>query len=310
MTSIKNTILFLVLIMSYGCNSQRSSVQNQNEFTVFYSAGKYTNNTQKELLEYKNFKRHILFLGLHIDPNNKGIVDKQAFLRNINKFYPNKNDSTLLVLDLENKLFKDLYTYDEGTVEFENAASEFSWMLKTVKKLRPNVKVGLYGLPFRAYYPHSKNTTKLDKVLIHSDYLFPSLYSMYPDKQIGQKRNLKYLNDNLTIALQFGERLNKPVVPFVWNLVHPSNKLYRGELISKNEMIQNINFIKNFSYNNNKVLGIVWWDPDNNSFNRMLQKSQNKIKNKPKELQSELFLEYIEPFREKRYKKNKISSFN
>lgn len=278
--------------------------QNQENFTVFYSKNKYNVKTQIKIDKFKNFKTYRLMVGAHIDPKNKGFVDREVFQKNIQKAYVNKNESGVLVLDLENKPFKDLYKFDKGTIAFEKAAEEFIWMLKTVKKLRPNVKVGIYGLPYRAYYPHTKNTDKLDKILTHTDYLFPSLYTMYPDRQIGKKRNTKYLKENIETALKFGIRLDKPVVPFVWSMVHPSNKLHAGELVSKSEMIDNIKFIKNFEYKNEKVYGVVWWDPDERSYGNMRKKSNtNKIKNF-KEEQSKVFKEYMSKFGKRKFCKN------
>ncbi|MNY23887.1 hypothetical protein D3C86_1575710 [compost metagenome] len=119
---------------------------------------------------------------------------------------------------------------------------------------------------------------------------------MYPDRQIKKSRNEKYLKENLESALEYGIRLNMPVVPFMWSLVHPSNKLYGGQLVSKNEVVQNINFIKNFKYKNRSVSGIVWWDPDYKSFSKMIKSDIKTEKKEPKSVQSELLKDYLDSF--------------
>ncbi|MBW4360345.1 hypothetical protein [Flavobacterium taihuense] len=236
-------------------------------------------------------------ISTYIDPKKTGKVDKELFIKVINRYYPDSLANGILCIDLENEAYSNLLKFDSETFEFREASAQFTWMIKTVKKMCPNVKVGVYALPFRTYYANSHmNSRKLDAILSLSDYIFPSLYTMYPDSQIGKSRNQKYLRENLEFALDYGVRLNKPVVPFIWNLVHPSNKLYGGQLVSKEEVLQNITFIRNFKYKNKSVQGIVWWDPDHKSFSKM-NKTDVKIEGKePKYIQSELLKDYLDSF--------------
>ena len=272
------------------------NAQEAERFKLYYAPDKYTNEVRNMLKSQANFNAYRLMLGWHIDPKNKGVVDKESFIKNIIKFYPNLSSNDILCIDLENKVYRDLADYDAGTAGYQKASSAFVWMLKTVKKMRPNVKVGIYGLPFRAYYPNAKNTNKLDVILSCADYIFPSLYTMYPDSQIGKLRNEKYLKENLSIALEYGIRLKKPVIPFVWSVVHPSNTLSGGQLLSSNEVVQNLKLIENFSYKNTKVKGVVWWDPDANYFSKVVKTQMKSTNNDPKYLQSKILQDYLHSY--------------
>lgn len=283
-------LLVLVLL------SVNAFSQVKQDFSIFYSRSNYTIETQKLLGEQPNFKQYVLMVQAHIDPKNSGKVDKQIFIQSTRKFFPDSLSTGVLCIDLENKAYQNLYNYDSNTPEFKEASDLFLWMLNKVKEIRPNIQVGFYGIPFREYYANKNNTQKLDVILSKVDYIFPSLYTMYPDKQIGKSRNEKYLKDNLQVALEFGIRLNKPVVPFVWNIIHPSNKLYGGQLIDKNEMLQNIEVIRNFKYKNTSVSGVVWWDPDYKSFSKMNKTKLDMQEQEPKYIQSQLFQNYLDPY--------------
>lgn len=272
------------------------NAQGSERFKIYYAPDKYTNEVRNVLKGQTNFNAYRLMLGWYIDPKNKGIVDKELFIKNIVKFYPDLSSNGVLCIDLENKVYRDLADYNAGTLRYQKASSPFVWMLKTVKKMRPNVKVGIYGLPFRAYYPNAKNTNKLDVILSCADYIFPSLYTMYPDNQIGKSRNEKYLKENLSIALEYGIRLKKPVIPFVWSVVHPSNTLSGGQLLSSNEVVQNLKLIENFSYKNTKVKGVVWWDPDANYFSKMVKTQMKSPNSDPKYLQSKILQDYLHSY--------------
>lgn len=282
-------ILFLLLKTSV-------LAQKQSDFKIFYDAPRYNASLNSIIAYNNNFVNYKLMVGAFIDPKKTGYVDKEVFIKSISFFFPNSKSSGILCIDLENTIYHNLYKFGINSTEFREASQLFIWMLQTVKKIRPEVKVGFYGIPFRAYYANKNNTSKLDVILSKVDYIFPSLYTMYPNKQIGKARNEKYLKDNLEIALDFGVRLNKPVVPFLWNLVHPSNKKFGGQLVDKNEVLQNIDFIKKFKYKNKSVVGIVWWDPDSNSFSKMIKSKVKSYNEDPKAIQSELFKDYLEVY--------------
>jgi hypothetical protein len=288
--------LFLSIFLFLFAITIKSQVSQ--EFKIYYAPSLYNVEVQNLLQNNVNFKEYRLMLGIHIDPKKQGVIDREVFERNIIKFYPNTNSTGVLCLDLENKLFENLKNCKKESKDYKQAEAAFIWMVNTVKTMRPNLKIGIYGLPVRVYYLNSKefDPKKFDKIFLSCDYIFPSLYTMYLDKQVGRVRNEKYLKDNLEIALGYGLRLHKPVIPFVWNLVHPSNKKDGGALIDKSEMLKNILFVKNFKFKGLSAHGIVWWDPDYKSFSNMLKNNPKNDVGVPKYLQSELLKEYLNLF--------------
>lgn len=136
-------------------------------------------------------------------------------------------------------------------------------MISDIKEFRPNVRVGIYGFPFTFFYDSQRKFNadyKLNQILELCDYISPSLYSQYPIKEIGQEKNDNFFRENLAYSLEVGAKLNKPVIPYVWHIVHPSNKKHGGEVLSVEEMVSNIEFIANFSSNGRKVEGVIWWE--------------------------------------------------
>lgn len=268
-------ILSLLLFIS-PINSQSQPVGNQ-PFIIYVNKGRFNEKVRSYFTSHDVFDEIRLLKGHQIDPKKRGIIDIHRVERHLVEMYPNKNAQGVLVIDLENKLYLDLKDSYPGTREFENALEEFQSLVSFIKELRPGLRVGFYGLPFRVYYDHQyvRNVdAKLDRILQLADIIFPSLYIMYPDRQKGVKSNLLYLERNLIIAFEYAARLQKPVIPFVWHAVHPSNKHYGRNLISKQEMHNYITFIKNYRWETFGVAGVVWWEGNAYSNNKIVDRNE------------------------------------
>ena len=85
----------------------------------------------------------------------------------------------------------------------------------------------------------------------------------YSENQRGSSYVTEYIEENLSLFLDYAKRVNKPVIPYVWYRVHPSNKKFGSELISKERMDLYLNKIKYFEHDGKKVEGIIWWEPSN-----------------------------------------------
>ena len=269
------------------------SKQNDDELP-FYTVYKYYDETTKKLLRAKGVEDYTILMRAHIDPKNTGDFDENIFVNSIHKFFPNEKDNSLLCLDLENKLFEDLKK-EKGNPEYKHAIERFIKMVSLAKKLRPHLKIGIYGLPFRVFWEHTRvwnEGGKLDPLLQNCDVIFPSLYVLYPAKEIGLKKNLLYLEENLQCALEVGARLKKPVIPFIWNVVHPSNRRHGGELVDVDELLEYVNLIRSYTYKNEKVKGIIWWEPDPTSFKKMVKSPSSMSKDEFH--QNEMTRRYIE----------------
>ncbi|APU95297.1 hypothetical protein BV902_02245 [Sphingobacterium sp. B29] len=259
---IRATILIYIVLFF-------SKISAQSRFTIYYSKSLHNSDVNKELESLGNFKNYRLITQHFIDPKNTGQIDIDLLGKKIIEFYPNTSTEDLVCLDLENNLYKDLLKYDKTDKRFINAEEGFISMVKLINRIRPNLKVGIYAIPQRYYYKKSKqlDDEKFDEILKYCDVIMPSLYMMYPDRQVGGNSNKSYLEDNIKQALAYGIRLKKPVIPFVWSMIHPSNKTHAYQLISENEMKSYISVIKNYRYKGTSVAGLVWWETNEKIFN-------------------------------------------
>lgn len=210
-----------------------------------------------------NFKNYEMISRRHIDPKRNNETDYDNVEKYLKKYFPQKDMTGTLVIDLENKFFKGLKKNEEGSAAFEKSKKEFVTLIKFIRKKRPCLTIGVYGMPFRIH-KKSQNVRnengKLDPILKLTDIIFPSIYIFYPAKQKSVKHNLKYFKMNLDMALDYGKRLNKPVVPFMWYLVHTSNEKYKYEALGKEEMAKYLDYIINYQAHGKKVTGIAWWE--------------------------------------------------
>lgn len=223
-------IIILLFLSFISCKSQE---------TLYIFPQRYNKNINdlNEKTPYKLSQIKMLSQYM-IDPGGKGIIQYGLIDRYIDQLYPNKNEKGILCINLEGILFKELGS-KEGSTEFNRAESNYIQLVRYVKKRLPYVDVGVYGLPFKGYYDSQfkrNDNQKLNSLLREVDVLMPSLYIAYPAKQRGIQSNIDFLEKNLNVAFEYGTRLNKPVCPFFWYLVHPSNKSYGSSFIPKDEM--------------------------------------------------------------------------
>lgn len=230
------------------------------------------------------FKNYEMISRRHIDPKRNNKTDYNSVKKYLQKHFPEKEAEGTLVIDLENKFFKGLKENKKSSKNFEKSKNEFINLIEFIRDERPCLIIGVYGMPFRIHKKSQKvrnENKKLDPILELTDILFPSIYVFNPAKQKGTDYNLNYFEINLNTALEYGERLGKPVVPFVWYLVHESNKKYGLEAIEKDEMAEYLQFILNYEAHGEVVAGIAWWE-GNTPYNKQQVKTNiiNDKKNK------------------------------
>lgn len=255
-------LLFLVLYTLIGYAQGNDSESHQSFPRIYAFEYRYGPNTQVYFENGTFHSARILTQGM-IDPNSDGKFDREVVKKFVEKYYPDKTSVGLCILDWEGSNYRDLKRLGSENGRFRAAMDEYVNLIRYVKSIRPNLQVSIYGLPFRFFFPNQRQynqSHKLDGVLKYCDFIAPSLYIMYTDKQIGHSRNIKYLRDNLEMAFSYGRRLNKPVIPFVWYRIHPSNKQSAWGIIPKNTMVKYLGFMRDFEYQGTKIEGIIWWD--------------------------------------------------
>jgi hypothetical protein len=198
-----------------------------------------------------------------IEPDDRNIIDTPNIHRYLILFYPDSMSKGTCVIDIEDFDFYNL-RMNANTSLFKKAEEKFIVILQIVKKYRPNVKFGIYGLPFYANYQYQRvynGRNKFANIFRYCDFIAPSLYFSYSDAEIGHQKNVENLHDNLQIALDYGYRLKKPVIPFIWELIHPSNKRYGGTIIAKDSYLDFVNFLVNYSFKGVSIKGLFLWNP-------------------------------------------------
>lgn len=262
-------VIFFLISITFDVLGQKSK-------SIYFFKERYDKSVQNEVL---NIYNNIKIIGASsIYRNYNSNIDLDLYKRNLLKLIPDRNDNSLLCIDIENIQFEKL---KKGNLsEQSKSANAFYELLKLTKSLRPKLKIGFYGIPFNFYYD-SQNTfnsiQKFGSLLNEVDVLFPSVYIYYPEKQKGVNSNLQYLEKNLVVALNLGTKFNKPVYPFFWYLVHPSNKKFGYSMLSKDEVNQYLSFMNNFTYNGKSISGIIWWDTITPYNKKMIKNNSRNI---------------------------------
>lgn len=194
-----------------------------------------------------------------IDPGQKGIIDYPTLERYLGIIIPDKNDSSILCIDIENKIYHNLKEARSSV----SSVKEFIKIIDFIKEKRPFIKLGFYGLPFTVYYDAQLKINRkeiLNEVLSKVDVIFPSLYVQYPKEEKGIKSNFSYFKVNLDNALFFSKKYDKKIMPFFWFLVHPSNKRYGYAILPKAEVNEYLKYIVDYLKEHDSFSGIVIWN--------------------------------------------------
>ena len=200
-----------------------------------------------------------------VQDGNANKVDPVKVRQTLQKLFRNADSGGKLVLDWEKKgVFKALRDYPVTDSRYKYAEAEWRKLIGIIRELRPNVEIGIYGMPFNSWYKSGiaryNPDRKYDKLLSLVDFLAPSVYIQFADEEVGHERNLQFIRDNMDIALDYGKRLHKPVYPFFWQRIHDYNKNYGYELMQIDVFAKYIKFLSTYSHNGYKANGVYWWE--------------------------------------------------
>lgn len=270
------------------------------DLTFYVLDSRYDEATKAFFNSKENIEPYVYLGEYTIDPKKTGKFEESNIVEAVHNYIPDPASNSIVSLNIESKIYKDLRDNKAGSKDAINAADEFIRIVQIIKRERPNVQVGIYGIPFRFYYASQKGVNdlaKFEQLFQAVDYISPSLYMMYPNKQIGANKNKAYIESNLTYSLELGARFGKPVVPWVWHIIHPSNKEYGGNLIEKAEFNDYMNLIATTAYNNSKASGVMVWEPSDASFNEYMRRSsitQQSLRSVAKPDKNSLIKYYLE----------------
>lgn len=197
--------------------------------------------------------------------------DVELLKTEIERAVPNKNDSTIVYIDLEGEYLDNLINKNIEDDTFKKSLKLYIDILQFAKDMRPNAKWGYYYLPFSTYWNRNSNFynkhLKIKKIIEQCDILFPSLYTFYEEKSVEwKKENEEYLKYNINNFIKIKKYYNKPVYVFIWHRYHNSNPNVGMSFIPKKIFQKQIKLIINSIFEHQKIDGIVWWGADNYSF--------------------------------------------
>lgn len=258
-------------------------------------------------IENENIGKYDIITNAFIEPNKDNNIDYEKLKNRVIKLFPEEDKEVLILIDWETKVLFGLKK-EQGSDRFENSVKEFIKVTKYVKSLRPNFKVGIYGLPFKMNNDAQMSklndgNNKFDEIFKNVDFIAPSLYLDQLDKNSLSKKNKDIIVKTLGESFKYANRLKKPVIPFVWYRIHPKNKKDGLKVLSVQMMEQYLTEIAHFSKEGNKVSGLIWWEPSidvtTDSEIRQLLLNTENIKMNNKEVSSKrerVLIEYSKIF--------------
>jgi hypothetical protein len=235
---------------------------SQKTLQLFHCMGDLTEKEKKIMANY-SIKQLMVFDGRYIDPKNSGFIDSVTLSNAIITHFPIAEATGIGLLDLEDENYKSLRKEGKSDVLFDQALGQFLKMIRIAKGLRPNVKWGIYNIPFNTYWDKTElwknQQTFLDPLFREVDIFTPALYDFYP-ANVDWADDKAYFTDNIKVALKLGKEYNKPVIPYIWHRWHESNPNVGLQLIDINEFDQNLQWITKTGYENTFVSGLIWFD--------------------------------------------------
>jgi hypothetical protein len=205
--------------------------------------------------------------------NDHTNFDPARVKRFLDKKIPDIASEGMLVLDWETGPYLDLRKYPADDPRFQEAEGKLIALLHEVRSQRPQLMLSYYGIPYRAWNEWQKANYnpagKFDRLLSEVDFISPSLYILYADEEVEHTSNLTYLKDNLDVALAYGKKFQKPVIPFVWHRVHASNDDYSNDIIQKDIFANYIKYIATYELDSHKASGVYWWDNNTGRLNNL-----------------------------------------
>lgn len=279
MNLISKSLIF-VLLSFFSCKTNPTEKKGNNlvedsqyskkiaprEMKLLYYLGS-TEKQFKSLQVANSNVEEVKYLDENMLINPKNItVDHIKLKASVELYYPEKNQQGYCYLNVEEPYLGMILNNEEGTAEFNKGLNLFLDIIRTLKRMRPNVKFGFYAIPFSTYWEtktgfFNKND-KIDLLLREVDVFFPSFYMFYDDGVVGFLKNKEYLESNTKNAIKLSMKYNKPVYPFVMHRYHPSNKKLGWQLLSDKEWTNYITTVVAYRYEDNQVNGITWWGPD------------------------------------------------
>lgn len=273
-------LLLVIVIIPHAAATQQLEKRKQ-PFEIYLDVGI----NDEELKDFKarsNLKTLKRFTRGFLTRSNNWTVDYDWLKYNIIEAFPSESDEGFLVIDWEGQAINELKTYAKNPKMYPERIKEYIRIVETVKSVRPNIRVGIYGIPFRMWSDRQLAKNPYDYELLFPllkkcDFISPSLYHLYANTEVPQNKNIKYFKINTQIALKLGRVLNKPVIPYIGVRYYTKKSKFSWELVSTSTFIQDMKQIISSSDHGKHIRGFVLWNGDRFTYRRNLKNSTSRI---------------------------------
>ena len=263
------TITLGVCIAFAGCTTSKYTSGNTDKF-VLYQRLNYLGPVSEAYFTKHGVQPAVLVGQRSIEGKGEAVVDAEVLTQFIESRVPDPGSRAMIVLDWEGEAMKVLNAGEGASpLKYQRYYRGFTEAYRLVKEIRPNATVGYYGFPIRDYWNRNASWRQknrgLDTLISQFDAVFPSVYDFY-NNRLSDKSDSLYVADNIKEALLMGQRIGRPVYPFVWHRYHPSNKKVGRQLIPIPEWSDHLRNIVNTNINGQRVNGLFWWSNEYGKF--------------------------------------------
>jgi hypothetical protein len=245
-------IIALTLLCNVNLKAQNTSPK------LYVSIGDAEPGT-KNFFKDNNVENVFLFDARYIDPTNSKQLDSAKLASAIIRQFPDVSAQGIEVLDVEGEMYDDItFKLDPGSAEFKRILGVYIKTIQLAKALRPNIKWGFYGIPFtlrkNTYQAWVADNNRIVPLLKQCDIFFPNFYIHRTELSDGS-----FLSNNMKESLSLAKRMNKLVIPFIWNRYYISKDF---PLIPINNFNKFVSDILSASYEGKKADGVIWWSAE------------------------------------------------
>jgi len=248
--------LFLVILCVFVSEATKAQLGSGSNSSKLYLTDGMFDSTISNFAKANGVGLVHLIGQADIDPHNDMVLDVGLLKKKILSVFPDSISSGIAVLDWEGKAANVLRTQNSSK-HFEQVMDEFIKTIRFAKALRPHVQWGFFGLPFGDFFYMNANwinrNQKLSPILSQCDIIFPAVYISYSDDQVGANSNLTFINKNVTLALEIGDEIQRPVMPFIWH------RFKNFQQIPANTFYNYVRSILSVTYKGRGIDGLVWW---------------------------------------------------
>ena len=212
--------------------------------------------------------KHVRMIYHHeIDPDNDGQVNYDVLRSAINLKVPNKLEAGYCLLDWEGLQFEYLKFSAIDEDSMNAIVNKFLDMLAYARSLRPLAKWGVYDMPVTTYWVNqdttwAKRAAIITPLIKQCDVLAPCLYDYFQTGSYEWMNDDAYINITIRRSLEFAQKFNKPVLPFIWHRYHNATERVGFYCINPEEFSKQVKQIAVASLGKRRVDGVVWWQED------------------------------------------------